>query len=157
MSAATDASNNVRSTELAREVTTRRLEQIRADSPGAIVYLGDLLEFSAASRAHPAPAGVRAAIADEIARGELRFVGSVHDFDLPAVQALGGELLEGAIVTRPISNGNVEVRGSYPAGDGPDWGWRIVLSPARARLEITMFNVTPDGAEERAVEGIYAR
>ena len=55
------------------------------------------------------------------------------------------------------SNGKIEVRGSYPAGDGPDWGWRIVLSPLNKKLEITMFNVTPDGAEERAVEGNYAR
>jgi hypothetical protein len=47
--------------------------------------------------------------------------------------------------------------GSYPAPPGPDWGWRIELTPAPERLRLTMFNVAPGGREELAVAGVYAR
>jgi len=46
----------------------------------------------------------------------------------------------------------VDVFASYPAGDGPDWGWRIVFdleSPDRFLLR--MYNITPDGDESIAV------
>ena len=54
--------------------------------------------------------------------------------------------------------GDVDVRGSYPAPPGPDWGWRIVVRPVGGtELHITMYNVTPDGDEQPAVEARYSR
>jgi hypothetical protein len=51
----------------------------------------------------------------------------------------------------------LSLRGSYPAPPGPDWGWRIELSPSGSRLVMRMFNVTPDGQEQRAVEAAFSR
>lgn len=54
--------------------------------------------------------------------------------------------------------GTLSVRGSYPAPEGPDWGWRIVLdAPDDASFRIVMYNVTPDGEESLAVESRYTR
>ncbi len=49
---------------------------------------------------------------------------------------------------------SLEVRGTYAAPPGPDWGWRTEVSPGgRSRLHIAMFNVWPDGErEELAME-----
>ncbi len=47
----------------------------------------------------------------------------------------------------------IDVFGTYPAGDGPDWGWRIVLDLEDPdRLLLRMYNITPDGDEMIAVE-----
>lgn len=54
------------------------------------------------------------------------------------------------------SGGEISVRGSYAAPPGPDWGWRIVITPdAGEVLRMVMFNVSPDGKEELAVESYY--
>jgi len=51
-----------------------------------------------------------------------------------------------------------EVVGSYPAGDGPDWGWRTTLQlKGRDRLLLRHFNVTPQGEESIGVEFDYRR
>jgi len=47
--------------------------------------------------------------------------------------------------------------GSYAAPHGPDWGWRIELTPTDGRLRLAMFNLAPDGREELAVAAIYSR
>ena len=50
------------------------------------------------------------------------------------------------------------VRGSYPAPPGPDWGWKIALTPdVDGRVRIVMHNVSPEGEEYLAVEGEYTR
>jgi hypothetical protein len=54
-------------------------------------------------------------------------------------------------------DGAISVRGSYAAPPGPDWGWRTVITPGAQRLRLVMYNITPDGKEELAVEGEYAR
>jgi len=54
-------------------------------------------------------------------------------------------------------DGTFDVRGTYPAPAGPDWGWRTVLRPGSDWLTVLMYNVTPDGAEEIAVEATYTR
>jgi hypothetical protein len=49
--------------------------------------------------------------------------------------------------------GRVAALGSYPAPEGPDWGWRIVLgSDGTDELHLLMYNITPDGTAHRAVE-----
>lgn len=46
----------------------------------------------------------------------------------------------------------VDVIGTYRAGDGPDWGWRITLSHRPSdELVLQMTNITPWGEEGRAV------
>lgn len=48
--------------------------------------------------------------------------------------------------------------GSYAAGSGPPWGWRIaVTAEAADRFVLRMYNLTPDGAELLAVEAVYRR
>ena len=48
--------------------------------------------------------------------------------------------------------------GSYAAPPGPDWGWRIVFEPGGDKIfSLRMFNITPEGVEEIAVEAEYRR
>jgi hypothetical protein len=54
-------------------------------------------------------------------------------------------------------DGTVDLRGSYAAPPGPDWGWRIVVGPdADGGLEIVMYNVDPEGKEALAVRATHA-
>lgn len=51
------------------------------------------------------------------------------------------------------AQGGIDVKGTYPAPPGPDWGWRTTLAAgADGHLRMTMFNVEPDGSETLAVE-----
>lgn len=54
-------------------------------------------------------------------------------------------------------DGGVSVRGSYQAPPGPDWGWRIDVTPAEDTLRIVHHNVWPEGKEELAVDSRYTR
>ena len=52
----------------------------------------------------------------------------------------------------------LSVRGTYAAPPGPDWGWRIDVTPAGDTLRVVMYNVWPQeqgGKEELAVEAEY--
>ena len=50
------------------------------------------------------------------------------------------------------------VLGSYPAPEGPDWGWRTTLEMrGKDNLVVTHYNITPDGDESPAVEFDYKR
>ena len=53
----------------------------------------------------------------------------------------------------------LSVRGSYEAPPGPDWGWRIDLTPGDdgRSLRMVMHNIWPEGKEDLAVEAAYAR
>jgi len=56
------------------------------------------------------------------------------------------------------SAGEISVRGSYAAPPGPDWGWRITITPHQGqRLQMVMNNIWPEGKEELAVEADYTR
>jgi hypothetical protein len=55
-------------------------------------------------------------------------------------------------------NHSMSVKGSYAAPPGPDWGWRIVIhSPDEQNLHMVMYNSTPEGQEDLAVEAKYTR
>lgn len=55
-------------------------------------------------------------------------------------------------------NGTIEVRGSYPAPPGPDWGWRITIAKrSDNELQMLMHNCAPDGTEDLAVQADYTR
>jgi len=54
--------------------------------------------------------------------------------------------------------GAINIRGSYEAPPGPDWGWRIVITPKSGKeLQIVMYNISPEGVEELAVQADYNR
>jgi hypothetical protein len=56
------------------------------------------------------------------------------------------------------AQGVINLRGSYEAPPGPDWGWRIVITPkSGSGLQIVMYNITPEGAEDLAVQADYKR
>jgi hypothetical protein len=58
------------------------------------------------------------------------------------------------------SGSTLSVRGTYAAPPGPDWGWRIDVTPDGDKLRIVMHNVWPQeqgGKEEPAVEAAYQR
>lgn len=60
---------------------------------------------------------------------------------------------EGMRLTGRQQDGEIDVHGTYPAGDGPPWGWRVVLEAKDSeRLLLRMFNVPPGGQQVRAVE-----
>jgi uncharacterized protein DUF1579 len=55
------------------------------------------------------------------------------------------------------ADGGLDARGSYSAPPGPDWSWRTVLSVTDDTLSMVMFNVSPEGQEDVAVEALYTR
>lgn len=55
-------------------------------------------------------------------------------------------------------DGAVDLRGSYAAPPGPDWGWRITIGRgAEGGLEIVMYNIDPEGNEALAVRATHER
>lgn len=56
------------------------------------------------------------------------------------------------------SNDLISVKGFYAAPPGPDWGWRIMIhSPKEQNLQMVMYNSTPEGQEDLAVEANYTK
>jgi hypothetical protein len=53
------------------------------------------------------------------------------------------------------ADGSIHLLGSYPAPPDPDWGWRIIITPGDRTLNIAMFNISPKGEEDPAVEASY--
>ena len=50
----------------------------------------------------------------------------------------------------------ISVQGFYSVPAGPEWGWRIVVVPEdKDSLDLIMYNVTPEGEEELAVEAHF--
>lgn len=54
-------------------------------------------------------------------------------------------------------NGSVNVKGFYSVPDHPDWGWRTEIIPGDDSFRYLMFNVSPEGVEEWAVEMDFTR
>ena len=60
--------------------------------------------------------------------------------------------------TGGADDGSAELRGSYAAPPGPDWGWRITLrSVSPNELTIVMHNISPEAQEDLAVQIDYRR
>jgi len=54
--------------------------------------------------------------------------------------------------------GMVNVKGSYAAPPGPDWGWQIDIEPkSENTFPFRMYNITPEGEKFLAVEVTYTR
>lgn len=54
-------------------------------------------------------------------------------------------------------DGVLRLNGTYPAGEGPDWGWRIEFEAAGEGMQMRMVNIDPEGVEEWAVQADYKR
>jgi hypothetical protein len=55
-------------------------------------------------------------------------------------------------------DGVVDVRGTYQAPPGPDWGWRILIeAKPQDRFVLLMHNIHPDGTQDLAVHATYSR
>lgn len=54
-------------------------------------------------------------------------------------------------------DGAISVKGYYKVKDHPDWGWRTDIIPIGDLLRIVMYNVSPEGDEELAVETDFSR
>lgn len=54
-------------------------------------------------------------------------------------------------------DGSISVMGHYSVEGHPDWGWRTVIVPGKETLRIVMYNVSPEGKEELAVETDFVR
>ena len=55
-------------------------------------------------------------------------------------------------------NGAISMKGFYTVPENPDWGWRTIIeSENENSFKIVMYNVTPEGVEDLAVEANYKR
>jgi len=55
------------------------------------------------------------------------------------------------------SSGGISVTGHYSVPDHPDWGWRTEIVQGENSFRYAMYNVTPEGVEEIAVETDFER
>lgn len=54
--------------------------------------------------------------------------------------------------------GVINMTGSYSVSVGPAWRWRTILdSPDDGGFRIRMYNIQPDGSEDKAVEAVYSK
>lgn len=53
--------------------------------------------------------------------------------------------------------GKVSVLGYYSVPDNPDWAWRTEITPGEKTFRYAMYNVSPEGSEQLAVETEFER
>ena len=58
---------------------------------------------------------------------------------------------------RVTGAGGVDLKGNYRVEGHPDWGWRTEIVPGADSFKYLMFNVSPEGTEEWAVETEFTR
>lgn len=64
------------------------------------------------------------------------------------------------LVSEGAQNGNgiISLKGFYKVPDCADWGWQTVIEAKNPdSFKITMFNVSPEGVEDLAVEAVYQK
>jgi hypothetical protein len=54
-------------------------------------------------------------------------------------------------------DGTLSVFGTYTVAEHPDWGWRTEIKRSSDGFKYTMYNVSPEGEEELAVETDFIR
>jgi hypothetical protein len=54
-------------------------------------------------------------------------------------------------------DGRVSVLGHYAVPEHPDWGWRTEITPGGNSFRYAMYNISPEGEEEIAVETDFTR
>lgn len=65
---------------------------------------------------------------------------------------------DGTVLHGRLADRELVLYCTYPAGEGPDWGWTIELDARDPEhLELRMFNVFPDGTKMIAVDLRAAR
>jgi hypothetical protein len=85
---------------------------------------------------------------------QMSWTDSFHHAD--SLMALVSSADEGA--PQPSGEVVVDVTGTYAAGEGPPWGWRTTFSvPEPGRLDVTTWNIDPDGNQGLAVLATYER
>ncbi len=58
---------------------------------------------------------------------------------------------------KAADDGSISVKGYYKVEGHPDWGWRTDIIPDGEKLRIVMYNVSPEGEEDIAVETDFSR
>lgn len=53
--------------------------------------------------------------------------------------------------------GRISIMGHYAVPENPDWGWRTEIVPGNDSFRYVMYNVTPEGSEQLAVETDFER
>jgi hypothetical protein len=60
---------------------------------------------------------------------------------------------DGMVLHGRLLDGEIVLYGTYGAGEGPDWGWRIEIDGRDPEhLVLRMFNLEPEGAPAPAVD-----
>lgn len=54
-------------------------------------------------------------------------------------------------------SGKIDVKGYYSVPDHPDWGWRTEIIPGDNTFSVNVYNVSPGGEEDIAVESEFTR
>ena len=135
---------------------TSRLEDphsnLREESPSTATVLPILggrfgrLDYTWAYRGQPQEGSMLVGLDGQTGELSLHWIDSWHMNDKIMV-----------CVGRVDDSGAINVKGSYAAPPGPDWGWRIVITTTDGSLGVVMNNIWPDGREELAVEAFYVR
>lgn len=58
---------------------------------------------------------------------------------------------------KKAEDGSFSVKGHYKVEGHPDWGWRTEIIPGDETVRIVMYNISPEGEEELAVETDFTR
>lgn len=99
-------------------------------------------------------------IEGEVQEGQITFVSKIKEQPTKATWLDSWHIRNSIMICEATENqeGTILLNGSYPAPPGPDWGWRIEVGSDRGDLLLMrMFNISPAGQEELAVQAEYRK